>query len=90
MRVYTHPYTNALLRPLYSTASKLISHTEYMYGLYAGMPETQQRSKEAVGCLQTALTCADMSPEMAIEVKKVSLSPSVSVSVSVPVSVWDF
>jgi hypothetical protein len=36
-----------------------------------GMPETQQRSKEAVGALQAALKCPDMGDEMAKEVKKV-------------------
>lgn len=41
-----------------------------------GMPETQQRSKEAVGALQTALKCPDMGDEMAKEVKKVSCCTS--------------
>ena len=36
-----------------------------------GMPETQQRSKEAVMALQAALKCSDMSQGMAEEVKKV-------------------
>ena len=36
-----------------------------------GMPETQQRSKEAVGALQAALKCPDMGDEMAKEVQKV-------------------
>lgn len=36
-----------------------------------GMPETQQRSKEAVAALQTALKCPDMAQEMAVEVNKV-------------------
>lgn len=40
-----------------------------------GMPETQQRSKEAVGALQAALKCPDMGAEMAKEVNRVCVKP---------------
>jgi hypothetical protein len=38
------------------------------------MPETQQRSKEAVGALQAALKCPDMGTDMAKEVNRVCCS----------------
>ena len=44
-----------------------------------GMPETQQRSKEAVMALQAALKCSDMSQGMAEEVKKVWIRACVCV-----------
>ena len=48
------------------------SKAHYRKGLsLLGMPETQQRSKEAVMALQDALKCGDISEAMAAEVKQV-------------------
>ena len=48
------------------------SKAHYRKGLsLLGMPETQQRSKEAVMALQDALKCPDISEAMAAEVRQV-------------------
>mmetsp|Transcript_13866 Transcript_13866/g.32599 ORF Transcript_13866/g.32599 Transcript_13866/m.32599 type:complete len:175 (+) Transcript_13866:79-603(+) len=47
------------------------SKAQYRKGLaLLGMPETPQRAKEAVGALEAALKCSDMTPALADEVKK--------------------